>query len=111
MRNEIDVHDILPRLKAEAKENKMAWLREGERDGVRWARTAKFGDLKECALVAVALLSDDAHYNSFKFPEELEDDLHDLHHGARGPAFDCGQYTEGWLTGVLGVWHKVEPEL
>lgn len=111
MKNATDVQAMLPRLKAGKERNEMRWLEAGKRDGAGWAKQADYADLKEWANTAGALLTRDVIWNTFCFPDNLEDDLRDLHAGKRGPAFDHASYAEGWLTAVLEVWNAVEPHL
>ena len=111
MKTSNDMNEVVSRLQAGRKRNQDMWQKEGKRDGANWARHANYADLKEWAGRADCLLHHDLIWDTFQFPDDLEDDINELGSGKRGPAFDYASYAEGWLNGVLNFWLEVEPLL
>lgn len=108
-----ELKDIVVRLRVEKERNAKEWVRAGISGGIHWAMDAEYPNLKDWATRAHIILehSPGVAWDSVSLPEELEDDLKELHSGEMGPAFDCAAYTEGWMVGVSQFWSQVEGQI
>jgi Arc/MetJ-type ribon-helix-helix transcriptional regulator len=110
IREDLDLHDIIERLRQEKARSEGDFLESGRREGLLWARSAHYDDL-------MYALSWSDYDNAAKdtilggFFQERVRDNRLFEAGAEGNAEYFRIYVMGWKNGVEQFWNEIREKL
>lgn len=110
IREDLDLHEIIERLRREKASSEEDFFDSGRRDGLLWARSAHYNDLIYALdWNDIDNAVKDEILGGFFLEKSRNTTFPELHPGEPGESFRV--YVKGWKNGVEQFWNEIREKL